>query len=180
MRVPLIALCCATAFMFAIPARADSTGDSPAPPSPEAVAPSEEIQQLAARYVKESGVETVLRRMVVHFRQQAVQAWTARTHGTIADMDLAWHEFIQPEFDARIGIFTEGITQVFAQNYNADELRALIAFEESDLGTKVRALRPKVQDEMFRVEQRFLSDTASDAIKQHIEELRKLGLTFSQ
>jgi hypothetical protein len=180
MRLPLIAVCCAAVFVFASPGRADSTVDSLAPTSPEAVAPPEDVQQLAARYVKESAVETVLRRMVFHFRQQAVQAWAARTRGTMADMDLAWHEFIQPEFDARIGIFADGITQVFARNYSADELRALIAFEESDLGTKVRALRPKVQDEMFLVEQRFLSDTASSAIKQHTEELRKLGLTFSQ
>jgi len=81
-------------------------------------------------------------------------------------------------FQARLGELSEAVAIVYAGNFSADDLRALIAFYKTPTGQKFLQKTPVVMQQTMAAGQKFGQSVASDLHQRMIDELRKKGHTL--
>jgi uncharacterized protein len=82
---------------------------------------------------------------------------------------------VQQKMGTRLGELSNAIAAIYADNFTADELRALTAFYKSPAGQKFLQKTPVIAAQTMAAGQKFGQAAAADAQKQMTDELRSKG-----
>jgi hypothetical protein len=153
----------AVVLLLTAPARAQS-------PSPDALAAAKEL--LAAQDMAEQ-FKSLMPMIMRNLKPAMVQgrADLERDYDTIVPILLEG-------FQARISELSEAIAIVYANNFSADELRAVTAFYKSPVGRNFLQKTSAITAQTLAATQKFAQSVAGDMQKRIIEELRKKGHTL--
>jgi hypothetical protein len=77
--------------------------------------------------------------------------------------------------NSQLGAFTEALTQIYARNFTADELRQVQAFYHTPVGQKLLDRMPAIAQESMALGQKVGQAIAGELKGRVIEELRKRG-----
>jgi len=78
-------------------------------------------------------------------------------------------------FQSRMDELSDAVVKVYASNFTADDLRALIVFYKTPVGQKFLQKTPLLAQQTMAVGQQFGRSVASEIRTRMIEELRKKG-----
>jgi hypothetical protein len=78
-------------------------------------------------------------------------------------------------FQSRMDELSDAVVKVYASNFTADDLRALIVFYKTPVGQKFLRKTPLLAQQTMAVGQQFGRSVASEIRTRMIEELRKKG-----
>jgi hypothetical protein len=150
----------ATIWLTPIPARAQT-------PSPESIAAAKEL--VATINLGEQfknlmpTIMTTLKPAIVQGRPNVER-----------DYDAMIPMLLQ-SFQSRMEELSDAVVKVYASNFSADDLRALIVFYKTPVGQKFLQKTPLVARQTMAVGQQFGRSIASEIRTRMIEELRKKG-----
>ncbi|WP_213770579.1 DUF2059 domain-containing protein [Bradyrhizobium sp. dw_78] len=82
---------------------------------------------------------------------------------------------LMQKMNARFGELEQSIVLIYADNFTADELRALIAFYKTPLGQKLLEKTPLVTQQTMAAGAKFGQIAGAEAQKQMVDELRNRG-----
>jgi uncharacterized protein len=85
---------------------------------------------------------------------------------------------LQEKMDVRLKEMEDAITEIYASNFSAGELRDLIAFYKTPTGQKFLQKMPLVTQQTMAAGQKFGQSAGAEAQKEMIEQLRKKGHTL--
>jgi hypothetical protein len=78
-------------------------------------------------------------------------------------------------FQSRMDELSDAVVKVYASNFTADDLRALIVFYKTPVGQKFLQKTPLLAQQTMAVGQQFGRSVASEIRTRMIDELRKKG-----
>jgi hypothetical protein len=148
-------------------ARAQTAAPSP---SPDALATARELIT-TIRFVDQfkalmPALMTTLKPAIVQGRSEV-----ARDYDALVPVMLE-------AFQARFSELSEAVAIVYANNFTADDLRALIAFYKTPVGQKFLAKTPTLTQQSMLAGQKFGQSVSAELSQRMIEELRKKGHTI--
>jgi hypothetical protein len=165
--VRLIAIFAALAWFAAAPVHAQTATPAPAP---EALAAAKELME-TMRLTKQyeailPGLLKALKPSIVQGRPEVDQAYDA-----IEPMLL-------DGFRSRLADLTDAIATIYASNFSAEDLQAMIAFYKTPVGQKMLDKLPAVTQQTLSVGSRFGQSVGQDLRGRMIQELRKKGVNL--
>ncbi|WP_438279043.1 DUF2059 domain-containing protein [Nitrobacter sp.] len=153
-------LALAAIWLTPMPARAET-------PSPESIAAAKE---LVATIKLGEQFKSLMPTIMTTLKPAIVQgrANVERDYDAMIPMLLQ-------SFQSRMDELSDAVVQVYASNFTADDLRALIVFYKTPVGQKFLQKTPLLAQQTMAVGQQFGRSVASEIRTRMIEELRKKG-----
>jgi uncharacterized protein len=163
--VRLIVLLGALALFSGAPARAQST---PPQPSPEAVAAAKElVETMHLTHQFEAILPSVLKTIkpsIVQGRPEVDREYDALVPALV------------DSFRSRLTDLADAMAVIYATNFSADDLHAIIAFYQTPVGQKMLEKLPALSQQTMASGAKFGRSVAEDLRNKMIEELRKKGI----
>jgi hypothetical protein len=153
-------LALAAIWLTPMPARAET-------PSPESIAAAKE---LVATIKLGEQFKSLMPTIMTTLKPAIVQgrANVERDYDAMIPMLLQ-------SFQSRMDELSDAVVKVYASNFTADDLRALIVFYKTPVGQKFLQKTPLLAQQTMAVGQQFGRSVASEIRTRMIEELRKKG-----
>jgi hypothetical protein len=163
--VQLIAIFAALAWFATAPAHTQTAAPAPAP---EALAAAKELME-TMRLTKQyeailPGLLKVLKPTIVQGRPEVDRAYDAL------------EPVLLDGFRSRLSDMTDAVATVYASNFSAEELQAMIAFYKTPVGQKMLDKLPVVTQQTLSVGSKFGQSVGQDLRSRMIEELHKKGV----
>jgi len=152
----------------------------PAPSPPAAALPpaTDEARALAAELARATGMEARTAQVMGLMRNSMVELMRTSSHLPAEDVGKIVDEVLLPEMRSRVGELSAAIVEIYATTYSPDELRQLLAFYKSPLGQRLLQLAPRINELTIAAGQAWGRQVGRDAIQNHLEELRRRGITI--
>ena len=139
---------------------------------------TDETRAAARELQQASGAEASAKQVLSLMRGLMVQNLQRSSGKPAADVQKIVDDLLLPEMKARVGELSAMLTEVYASNYTADEMRQLTAFYRTPLGQRLIKVGPAVVQQSIVAGQAWGRQVAQDALRKHAEELRSRGINL--
>lgn len=138
--------------------------------------PDMQTRQEARKFIEASRMADAMK-AVIPAAQESVMGLLLRTNPAMAEqIRPAVEELIMPEFYARLPELVDAAVDLYALHFNAEELRKLTAFYETDEGRKLALLTPTLTLQGRQLGQAWGQRVAIDAMAKAAPKLRERGI----
>jgi hypothetical protein len=135
--------------------------------------------ELAARnLVATIGGDAQITRIFAAMRGGIIQIIVKNGHVSTDKATSAYDDILAPAMKTHVGELTAALTEIYADNYTAAELKALQGFYETPLGRKVLEKQPVISAESVAVGRAWGARVGRQAFEEHREDLQKRGITL--
>jgi hypothetical protein len=164
MRIIILAACLVLAATARAPAQAPTQD-----PATEAA---------ARNLVTAMGGNEQISRIFTAMRTGIIQIIVKSGHVTADKATSAYDDILAPAMKTHVGELTSALTEIYAQNYTAAELKQLQSFYETPLGRKVLEKQPEISAESVAVGRAWGARVGRQAFEEHRQDLLKRGITL--
>ncbi len=164
MRIIILAACLVLAATARAPAQAPTQD-----PATEAA---------ARNLVTAMGGNEQISRIFTAMRTGIIQIIVKSGHVTADKATSAYDDILAPAMKTHVGELTSALTEIYAQNYTAAELKQLQNFYETPLGKKVLEKQPVISAESVAIGRAWGARVGRQAFEEHSQDLLKRGITL--
>jgi hypothetical protein len=164
MRIIILAACLVLAATARAPAQAPTQD-----PATEAA---------ARNLVTAMGGNEQISRIFTAMRTGIIQIIVKSGHVTADKATSAYDDILAPAMKTHVGELTSALTEIYAQNYTAAELKQLQNFYETPLGKKVLEKQPVISAESVAIGRAWGARVGRQAFEEHRQDLLKRGITL--
>jgi hypothetical protein len=164
MRIIILAACLVLAATARAPAQAPTQD-----PATEAA---------ARNLVTAMGGNEQISRIFTAMRTGIIQIIVKSGHVTADKATSAYDDILAPAMKTHVGELTSALTEIYARNYTAAELKQLQNFYETPLGKKVLEKQPVISAESVAIGRAWGARVGRQAFEEHRQDLLKRGITL--
>jgi hypothetical protein len=117
-------------------------------------------------------------RIFTAMRTGIIQIIVKSGHVTADKATSAYDDILAPAMKTHVGELTSALTEIYAQNYTAAELKQLQNFYETPLGKKVLEKQPVISAESVAIGRAWGARVGRQAFEEHSQDLLKRGITL--
>ena len=124
-----------------------------APPSEATPGEDPARLQIARQVVDATHASSFADRMLDQMKTGLTNSLNAVNPGRGPDVAAVVNDTFVPAFRAKLPQLTDAIIHVYAENFNVEELKEILAFYQSDIGKKLVERTPKMVQEQAQISQ---------------------------
>jgi hypothetical protein len=132
----------------------------------------------ARNLVTAMGGNEQISRIFTAMRTGIIQIIVKSGHVTADKATSAYDDILAPAMKTHVGELTSALTEIYAQNYTAAELKQLQNFYETPLGKKVLEKQPVISAESVAIGRAWGARVGRQAFEEHSQDLLKRGITL--
>jgi hypothetical protein len=132
----------------------------------------------ARNLVTAMGGNEQISRIFTAMRTSIIQIIVKSGHVTVDKATSAYDDILAPAMKTHVGELTSALTEIYAQNYSAAELKQLQNFYETPLGKKVLEKQPEISAESVAIGRAWGARVGRQAFEEHRQDLQKRGITL--
>ncbi len=132
--------------------------------------------EAAAELSAAKGDNDLVTNLIATMRNQIVAAIADKAHIDRDHSAVIFDDILMPEFKLHARELSAGFQDMYAQNFSVDEMHQLTVFFLSPVGKKYLSTAPLFFQEGRALGQAWGKRVATDALKNHAQELRDKGI----